>query len=266
MPTVQRPDGAAIAWSSDGDESSPPVLLVMGLAYPAAMWWRLVPALAERYRVLRVDNRGAGLTGDVPGAPYTIETMAGDCLAVLDEAGVDRAQVVGISMGGLISQEIALTAPERVSSLCLVATHAGTAHAVWDPDALAMLSNRGEMTVQEAAEMSLPFNYAAGTPRERIEQDWAVRFPLAASPTGYLNQLAGASAWSGLERLSSLDVPTLVLHGEVDRLVPVDNGRRLAKAIPGAELVVVPDANHVLMTDQPEQVEKALLDWLDRQR
>ena len=84
MPTVQRPDGAAIAWSSDGDETNPPVLLVMGLAYPAAMWFRLVPALSERFRVLRVDNRGAGLTGDVPGAPYTVETMAADCLAVLD--------------------------------------------------------------------------------------------------------------------------------------------------------------------------------------
>ena len=266
MPVVERPDGARIAWSSDGDESAPAVLLVMGLAYPAAMWFRLVPGLAERYRVLRLDNRGAGLTGDVPGGPYTVETMAGDCLAVLEEAGVQRAQVVGISMGGLIAQELALTAPERVSSLCLVATHPGTAHAVWDAEALAMLGNRGEMTVQEAAEMSLPFNYAAGTPRERIEEDWAVRFPLAASPAGYLNQLAGASAWSGLERLPSLQVPTLVVHGEVDRLVPPDNGRMLAEAIPGAELALVPDANHILMTDQPEQVEKVLLDWLDRAR
>jgi pimeloyl-ACP methyl ester carboxylesterase len=122
------------------------------------------------------------------------------------------------------------------------------------------------MTVQEAAEMSLPFNYAPGTPRDRIEEDWAVRFPLAASPTGYLNQLAGASAWSGLERLPSLDVPTLVLHGDVDRLVPADNGRMLAGAIRGAELTIVPDANHLLMTDQPEQVEKVLLGWLDQRR
>jgi 3-oxoadipate enol-lactonase len=266
VPVVERPDGARIAWSSDGDEGSPPVLLVMGLAYPAAMWWRLVPALAERFRVIRVDNRGAGLTGDVPGGPYTVETMAGDCLAVLDAAGVERAQVVGISMGGLISQEMALTSPERLVSLCLVATHAGTAHAVWDAEALAMLGNRGEMTVQEAAEMSLPFNYAPGTPRARIEEDWAVRFPLAATPSGYLNQLAGASQWSGLPRLSSISVPTLVVHGELDRLVPPDNGRMVADAIPGAELVLVPDANHILMTDQPEQVEKVLLDWLERHR
>ena len=82
------------------------------------------------YRVIRVDNRGAGRTGDVPGAPYTVETMAADCLAVLDAADVDTAHIVGISMGGLTAQEIVLTASERVRSLCLIATHPGIAHAV----------------------------------------------------------------------------------------------------------------------------------------
>jgi pimeloyl-ACP methyl ester carboxylesterase len=267
VPTVQRPDGAAIAWSSDGDESAPPVLLVMGLAYPAAMWFRLVPGLSEQFRVLRVDNRGAGLTGDVPGAPYSVATMAADCLAVLDEAGVDRAQVVGISMGGLIAQELAITAPERVSSLCLVATHPGIAHAVINPDALALVtSGRADMTPQEAAETSIPFNYAPSTPRERIEEDWAVRLPLACSLAGYTAQVQGTIPWTRYEELPSLDVPTLVLHGELDALVPPENGRRIAERIPEAELALVPDANHLLMTDQPEQVEKALLDWLSRPR
>lgn len=265
MPHLERPDGARIAWSCDGPEDAPAVLLIMGLAYPAAMWWRVVPDLATRYRVLRVDNRGAGLTGDVAGAPYTVEKMAADCLAVLDQAGVERAHIVGISMGGLIAQELALSAPERVRSLCLLATHAGVAHAVWDAEALAMLGNRGEMTPQEAAEMSVPFNYAPLTPRERIEQDWEVRLPLAASPTGYLAQLAGSSTWSGLERLGTLRAPTLVVHGDLDRLVPPDNGRMLADAIEGAELNVIAGANHVLMTDQPELVSSAVGGWLDRQ-
>ena len=96
MPVVERPDTARISWESDGPEDAPAVLLVMGLAYPAAMWFRLVPALAEGYRVIRVDNRGAGRTGDVPGAPYTVETMAADSLAVLDAADVDTAHIVGI--------------------------------------------------------------------------------------------------------------------------------------------------------------------------
>lgn len=130
---------------------------------------------------------------------------------------------------------------------------------------LAILDNRGSVSAREAAELSLPFNCAPTTPRERIEEDWEVRLPLAATPAGYLNQLAGASAWSGLERLGGLAVPTLVLHGELDRLVPPDSGRMLATAIAGAELTLVAGANHLLMTDQPEQVETALLDWLQRQ-
>lgn len=267
MPTVQRPDGAEIAWSSDGDENAPPVLLVMGLAYPAAMWFRLVPALAERYRVLRLDNRGAGLTGDVPGAPYSVPMMTGDVVAVLDAAGVAQAHVVGLSMGGLIAQELVVTAPERVSSLCLMATHPGIANAVMNPEALALVtSGRAEMTPQEAAEVSIPFNYADTTPRERIEQDWAVRFPLACTLAGYTAQVQGTLPWTRWEDLLSISTPTFVLHGELDALVPPENGRRLAERIPGAELVTVPDANHVLMTDQPEQVAKVLLDWLDRQR
>jgi 3-oxoadipate enol-lactonase len=267
VPVVQRPDGAEIAWSSDGEESAPPVLLVMGLAYPAAMWFRLIPALSERYRVLRLDNRGAGLTGDVPGAPYSVETMTGDALAVLDAAGVGRTQVIGISMGGLIAQELVLTAPERVGSLCLMATHPGIAHAVMNPEALALVtSGRADMTPQEAAEASIPFNYAPATPRERIEQDWAVRLPLACSLAGYTAQVQGTVPWTRFDDLPSISTPTMVLHGELDTLVPPENGARIVERIPGAEHVTVPGANHLLMTDQPEQVAKVLLDWLDQHR
>ena len=264
MPLLERPDNARISWEVDGPDDGPAVLLIMGLGYPAAMWFRQMPALTERYRVIRLDNRGAGHTGDVPGAPYTVETMAADCLAVLDAAEVTTAHVVGISMGGLMAQEIALTEPERVRSLCLLATHPGIAHAVLNPEAMAMLGNRGELTAREAAETSMPFNYASSTPRERIEEDWAVRLPLAATNKGYLAQLAGTSQWDGYDRLGRVASPTLVLHGELDALVPPENGRIIAERIPGAELVTVPQANHLLGTDQPEQVSELLVNWLDR--
>jgi pimeloyl-ACP methyl ester carboxylesterase len=264
VPVVLREDGAKIAWEADGPEDAPAVLLIMGLAWPAASWHRQVPALAERYRVIRIDNRGAGNTGDVPGAPYTVETMAADCLAVLDEAGAEQAHVVGISMGGLMGQELALSAPERVRSLCLMATHPGITHAVINPDAMEMLQKRATMTPAEAAEASIPYNYGPATARERIEEDWAVRFPLAATNEGYLAQAMGTSQWSGYDRIQTITTPTLVLHGEIDRLVPLANGEILAERIPGAELVVVPGANHVLTTDEPEQVNKTLLEWLDR--
>lgn len=264
--SVTRPDGAAISYEVDGPEGAPAVVLIMGLAWPAAMWFRQVPALATDYRVVRMDNRGAGKTGDVPGAPYTVETMAADCLAIMDDAGVRSAQVVGISMGGLIAQELALTAPERVTSLCLVATHPGIAQAVVNPDAMEMLMSRGSMTPEQAAEVSIPFNYAPATTRDRIEEDWAIRMPLAATNDGYMAQAMGTSQWSGYDRLASIAAPTMVLHGELDRLVPPANGEKIAERIPGAELVLVPDANHVLTTDQPEQVNKILLDWLGRQK
>lgn len=262
MSMVERPDGARIWWTSEGEGE--PVVLVMGLAYPSDMWFRVAPVLAQHHRVLRLDNRGAGRTGDVPGAPYTVPTMAEDVLAVLDEAQETSAHVVGASMGGLIAQEVALRCPERVRSLVLACTHPGAVHAVWDPEALALLAERGRLTPEQAAEASIPFNYASTTPRERIEQDWAVRMPLACSLAGYTAQLQGSSAWSGLERLPSLRTPTLVLHGAEDRLVPAANGRRIAEAVPGAELVVLPEANHLFFTDQPERTNEVLLDWLAR--
>lgn len=266
MPVLERPDGARISWEADGPKDGPAVLLVMGLAHPAAMWFRLLPALTEGYRVIRLDNRGAGHTGDVPGAPYTVETMTADCLAVLDESGAETAHVMGISMGGLMAQELALTSPERVRSLCLLATHPGIPHAVMNPEALALLGRRGELTPEEAAEASVPFNYAPSTPRERIEEDWAVRLPLAATNEGYLAQAAGTSQWDGYDRLDQIVAPTLVVHGELDALVPPANGGILADRIPGAELVTVPMANHLLGTDQPERVSELLVGWLDRHR
>lgn len=207
VPLLERSDNARISWEVDGPDDGQAVLLIMGLAYPAAMWFRLMPALTERYRVIRVDNRGAGHTGDVPGAPYTVETMAADCLAVLDAAEVMTAHVVGISMGGLMAQEIALAAPERVRSLCLLATHPGIAHAVMNPEAMTILGKRGELTPQEAAEASVPFNYAPSTPRERIEEDWAVRLPLAATNEGYLAQASGTSQWDGYDPPRSNHLP-----------------------------------------------------------
>jgi pimeloyl-ACP methyl ester carboxylesterase len=264
VPVVQREDGAGIWWEASGPEGAPAVVLIMGLAYPSDMWWRLVPHLAKDHRVVVLDNRGAGRTGDVPGAPYTVEMMAADTVAVMDAAGVRTAHVMGASMGGLIAQELALTAPDRVRTLILGCTHPGIAHAVMNPDAVAMLGSRGEMTPEQAAEASIPFNYDAGTPRERIEDDWAVRLPLATTPAGYLAQVQGTMGWNGLPRIGTIAVPTLVVHGEGDRLVPVENGQLIARSIPSAELVTIPDANHLFFTDQPERTVEILTGWLER--
>ena len=258
MNTVARPDRAKIAWYDEG--SGTPVLLIMGLAYPAAAWFRQVPVLAGRHRVLSVDNRGAGASAGAPGAPYTVEMMTDDCLAVLDAAGVEDAHVVGISMGGLMAQELGLSHPQRVRSLTLMATHPGIAHAVLPQEVIDFLGARASMSAEERGEFSIPFNYHPRTPRHLIEEDWKAREAGTAGPEGYAAQ-GGTALWSGCDRLPGLTVPTVVVHGAQDRLVVPENGERIAAAVPDAKLVLVEGANHILTTDQADEVNRLLLDW-----
>lgn len=255
---VTRPDGAEIAWYDEG--TGVPVLLIMGLAYPAAAWFRQVPVLAERHRVLTLDNRGCGDTGLVTGAPYTVETMADDCLAVLDAAGVEKAHVVGISMGGLMAQELGSTHPERVLSLSLLATHPGARSWVLPQDVIDFLTARAGMSAEERGEFSIPFNYHPATERSLIERDWKEREAGTAGPEGYAAQ-GGTALWDGYDRLPSLTLPTLVVHGAQDRLVVPANGEKIAAAVPGSRLVLVEGANHVLTTDRADEVNALLLSW-----
>lgn len=250
-----------IWWEEEGQGE--PVLLIQGLGYPAAMWYRVVPGLATSFRTLRFDNRGTARTG-VPPGPYTIETMVGDAIAVLDAAGVERAHVIGISMGGVIAQELVLSHPGRVRSLILGCTHpAGQEAAPFDPDALAMLMSRTTMTPEQAAEVSIPFVYAPTTSRDRIDEDFAVRMRAPTTPEGYANQLMGAAQYEGsFGRLGQIRVPTLIVHGRLDRLVNPDNAQIMAGAIPGARVEMLDGASHVFFTDQPERTIEVFREFL----
>lgn len=261
MPYATSQD-AQVFWEEEG--AGEPVLLIMGLGYPAAMWYRLLPYLTDRYRTIRFDNRGVGSTGVTPG-PYRMETMADDGVAVLDDAGVDAAHVVGASMGGVIAQELTLRHPERVRSLVLACTHCSGAEAVPpSPDALAMLTARSSMTPREAAEAALPFIYASGTPRTWIDEDVAVRMLQPTQPEGYANQLQAVAAHQGTwSRLPSIGVPTLVVHGATDGLIPAENARIVAERVPGARLEIIPGASHLFLTDQTEIVGRGLRAFLD---
>jgi pimeloyl-ACP methyl ester carboxylesterase len=255
--------GAKIYWSEQGQGE--PILLIMGLGYPSNMWYRTLPELAAKYRVITFDNRGVGRS-DVPPGPYPIATMASDALGVLDAAGIDQAHVFGISMGGMIAQELTLTRPDRVRSLILGCTAAGGPTAVRaEPEVNQMLMNRGNMTPEEAAEAAIPFIYDSGTPRARIDEDLAIRRPWLPRPEAYIAQLQGILAWEAYSRLPQIKTPTLVIHGQTDRLVPVGNGELIAQRIPGAKLVVLPRASHIFPTDQTEAAHRAILDFLATQ-
>lgn len=261
MPYVDRGD-ARIWWDESG--AGAPLLLVQGLGYPGDMWYRLVPALAERYRVIWFDNRGTGRTGVTDG-PCTVEVMAEDAVAVLDAAGVGAAYVMGVSMGGFIVQELTLTHPDRVRSLILGCTGPGGSSMVAaEPAAMEMVMARTTMSPEEAAEVSIPFVYAIATPRTRIDEDFAVRMVRPTTPEGYANQVSGVTQWPGADdRLAAIEVPTLVLSGTADRLVNPENSKVLSDRIPNASLVWIDDASHVFFTDQPEATTKAIISFLD---
>jgi pimeloyl-ACP methyl ester carboxylesterase len=232
-----------------------PVLLVMGLGMNATGWWRTVPVLcAAGLRVLTFDNRGVGRS-DRPAGPYTTATMADDAVAVLDATAVQRTHVYGISLGGMIAQEIALRHPDRIARLALGATTPGGHGALpADGGTLEFFQRRGQMPAEEAVWASVPYNYAARTRAQhgdRIAQDVRQRLRYPIEPEPYAAQLAAALGHDAYDRLAQIRASTLVVHGQEDVMVPPANGRLLAHLIPAARLLELRGAAHLYPTDEP---------------
>jgi len=234
--------------------AGPPVLLVMGLGMTATGWWRTVPVLAAAgLRVLTFDNRGVGRS-DRPAGPYTTAAMADDAIAVLDAAAVRRAHVYGISLGGMIAQEIALRHPDRVERLVLGATTPGGSRAVSaDPQTLDFFRRRGLMPAEEAVWASVPYNYSARTRTEhgdRIAEDIRERLRFPIEPASYAAQLAAGLAHDAHDRLAQIAADTVVVHGLQDVMVPPANGALLTRLIPGARRIELAGAAHLYPTDE----------------
>jgi pimeloyl-ACP methyl ester carboxylesterase len=251
--------GARIYWDEQG--SGDPILLIMGLGYPSYLWHRTRPVLKERYRTIALDNRGSGQS-DAPAGPYTIAMMASDAAAALDAAGVERAHVFGLSMGGMIAQEFALQYPGRVRSLILGCTAPGGPNAMRAEKRVSELLMSRDMSPEDHARAMRPYVYDSSTPLERIEEDLAIRRQWFPKPDAYAAQLQGIFAWEAYSRLQKITAPTLVIHGETDQLVPAGNGELIAARITGAQLVKLPHASHIFTTDQPEASLKAIMGFL----
>ncbi|HEY0701793.1 MAG TPA: alpha/beta fold hydrolase [Candidatus Acidoferrales bacterium] len=261
MPYAEN-DGVKLFWEETG--VGEPVLLIMGLGWASYLWNRTRKVLAEKYRVITFDNRGVGRS-DVPEGPYPIPTMASDAAAVLDAAGVKSAHIFGISMGGMIAQEFAINYPDRVKSLILGCTAAGGPAALQPaPEVLQVLMRRG-MTPQEAAEAIDPFIYHPDASPELKDEELKLRMEWYPTPEGYLSQLQGIMMWEAYSRIGQIKAPTLVLHGDVDQLIPAGNGKLIAERIPNAKLVTIAKASHIFPTDQPEITREALLTFLAAQ-
>jgi len=254
--------GANIYWDELGGGA--PLLLINGLGTTSHFWHRSRPVFSGGYRTIALDNRGVGQS-DAPPGVYSISLMASDAIAVLNAAGIEAAHVFGVSLGSMIAQGLALQHPRRVRSLILGCTSAGDLvgpHAVQPaPEALQLLM-RQDLTPAESDEAFIPFLYDVATARERIDEDMDVRMKWRPTAQGYTGQLQGVSGWDAYSRLAEIAAPTLLIHGEADRLIPPANARIIANRIAGAKLVLLPDAGHVFWTDQPGAAHAAILAFL----
>ena len=225
------------------------LLLLCGLGAKRQGWYRQLPVLGEHFRAIAVDYRDVG-ESDLAETPYSITDLALDAYALAAELGLERASLVGISMGGFIALELALARPAFVDRLVLVVTSAGgAAHVSTSPEVMRALMP-GDEAVESGAGARRVCSLVAGPGfAERhpgaIDEfvEIARHHPMPAD--AYLRQLAACRSHDVAERLGEITAPTLVIHGDSDPLVPLENGRLLAAGIPGARLIVYPGIGHI---------------------
>ncbi|MHA2004502.1 MAG: alpha/beta fold hydrolase [Candidatus Thorarchaeota archaeon] len=282
--TTAKVGDTEIAYDTFGDSSTPPMLLVMGLGAQMIRWDEaFCQFLAAQGRwVIRFDNRDVGLStkfdeagvpdvmalvqGEAVDAPYKLVDMAGDAVGLLDALGVEEADVVGVSMGGMIAQTMAIHYPDRVRTLTSIMSSTG------NPDLPQPTSEA--MTVLLAPPVSSRDEYIKNSlksakvlhgPHYPLNEDYVrnyseISYDRCYHPPGFSRQL-GAILTSGSrnEALRNVRIPTLVIHGDADPLVPVEGGKDTAKSIPDAELLIIKGMGHSFPVEVVPQILGAIL-------
>lgn len=271
MPHVRAPDGIRIHYTSEGREDRPAVVLLMGLGAPGLLWFdvpaRLRDDAEHPYRVIVVDNRGTG-ESDMPKRPFSMGRFADDVALVLDDAGVDRAFIVGMSMGGMIAQHVALRHPSRVRGLTLMCTSAGLATARFaTPTMVGTLLSAPFVKPGEGEKIIGRLLLAPSRQHEakKVMAQYASALRKSRpSPEAFARHIGAILTHFTLPRLSSITVPTAVVTGADDALLHPSHSRVLAKRIPNARLEVLPDVGHGIHSSDPEAVRRSLA-WVREQ-
>ncbi|MTD47078.1 alpha/beta fold hydrolase [Conexibacter sp. W3-3-2] len=266
MPVAQH-GSVRIHYRDEGDPAGPPLVLIMGLGGSGNAWWRLLPSLQDRARLLVIDNRGTGESSPIRG-PLSLRDLVADVLAVMDHAEVPVADVHGVSMGGMVAQHLALDHPQRVRSLLLGST---TAQARSGPPPWRLIGSSGLRPLLGPGR-SWPVMsrvlYARRTfeeAPERIAQDCDLRLRDGTPTVTIAAQLLAIARHDVRARLAELGrFPVTVVHGDEDRLVAPARGRALAAGIPGAVFVMIGGCGHLMTTDAQEPTADAVLAHLDR--
>lgn len=250
----------AVEHRLDGPEDAPVLVLSNSLGTTHRMWDEQMPALADRFRVLRYDKRGHG-GSPVPPGPYSIEELAGDALALLDSLGIDApVHWAGVSIGGMTGLWLAVNAPDRIERLvgCCTAAHLPPAD-TW-ADRAATVRAEGMEAVTEA---SLERWFSPDLRERRPEALEPFRADLLATePEGYASCCEAIAAHDVRDRLGSIATPTLVIAGEDDPATPPEMAREIADGVPGARLEVLPGMRHLANVEAADEVNRLLLEHL----
>jgi 3-oxoadipate enol-lactonase len=241
---------------TDGDPDATPVLLINSLGAELGMWEEQLPALGDRMRVLRYNQRGHGGSPAPPG-PYSIEDLATDALELLDGNGVERASLVGCSLGGMVAAWIAINAPQRVEKLVLCSTSAHVPPpSRWLERAEAVREGGMEAVTDATLErwFSDEFRAAGGARLEALRDGL-----LGTDPGAYASCCEGIADFDLRDGLGAIGAPTLVITAADDLSIPAEHGERLAEAIPGAELLAIERGRHLPNVELPERVNDPLL-------
>jgi len=269
MPTVKVGD-INIYYEVHGEGEA--LVLIMGYGGSSAGWFRQIPSLSQEYRVVAFDNRGTGRS-DKPDISYTMEMMAGDIAGLLEVIGIDAAHIYGVSMGGMIAQHLALGHPEKVISLILGCTTCGGDHSIMpDAEAMALLFDEERMrrlTPEELARELFPFlcnqEFIDNNP-DIVEQFIAKAVEYITPPHGYTRQAEAIIGHDTYDRLPTIKAPTLVIAGDADKIVPVENSRILASRIPNAELVILEKMGHGFFIEAADEANRIIMDFMRRNR
>ena len=259
MPFTEN-GGVRLHWEEQGQGT--PLLLVMGHRYSAALWYPLIPALAAKHRVIWFDNQGTGQSG--ASRNLTVPQMARDALAVMDAAGVERAHIFGVSMGGVIVLELAMQQPRRVVSLIAGCTGILSADKPRMPSWLRILYFLPSWLLKSLTSgRGANAGYGSAATPEAVAYDQAVVANDPYSAAGVAAQAAAIAAHvTSAEAVSRLTMPALVLHGDEDALVRFDWGVELAQALPNSRFVKLAGAGHNFLVAAGDQTKQAVLNFL----
>ncbi len=256
-----------MAYSIDG--RGEPLILIGGFTMVKESWKPQIAALAEHFQVVCPDNRGAGETIAPPG-PFTIADMAADTVGLMDALGIDSAHVFGVSMGGLIAQTLALDHAARVGKVSLGCTTYGGRHAVQpEREVMEILARASDpaLPAEEAVRGRLTTLFSDRFIREQPDELEAfVQFSIRHWPTpeGAAGQLGALGVFNVKRRLGEIRCPVLAITGSEDRMMPAENSRLLADGIEGARHYSVDGAGHMFFLEQPDLVNRVLIEFFSR--